>query len=296
MPLLRQVPQGHCLVVERFGRYNRTLRQGLHVLVPFIDRVRNVRAYGWNSTFKHNGELIELTEQMSDTGKRKAHTKDNVELTVDAAIYWQITDPAKALYEVDVLPKAICDTSLNALRANIGGHLLDEVLAERQKLNDLIATQLGDTAARWGVRINRIEIQELATTQEASKAMLQQMEAERRKRAQLADAEGQADAERKIAHAHRDAKILIAQGEAKALDLIATAESNYLKLLADAIGRDNAARVLIAQKTLEGFERISRNEADKVFLPNNFQAILGMSGNGTASAEHEVLSRLKPVG
>lgn len=239
--------------------------------LPIIEQIRTVPE--WGGEVNNQGYLIELTEQQTDTPPRQCHTKDNVTIEANASVYWRIVDPVKALYEVDILPRSVADVALNALRANIGTLDLDEVLSERQQLNDRIAAQLSKVAQKWGLQFTRVEIQELRTTDETANIMRQQMEGERHRRAMVSVAAGEAEAKLTIAKAERDAAILRAEGQAKALETVATAEITYLKKLGEAMDSSAAARVLIAQKVLDGFDVITKNPAHKVFLPNSMNGL-----------------------
>jgi len=230
----------------------------------------------WGDTANKRGFLIELTEQQTDTPPRQCHTKDNVPVTANASVYWRITDPRKALYEVDILTSSISDIALNALRSNIGTLDLDAVLSERAQLNERISAQLSDTAKKWGVIFTRVEIQELTTDKKVSESMVKQMDAERRRRALVAEAEGQAEAAVKVAEAEKQAAILRAEGEAIAKAKIAEAERFYLKRLKDQVGEAEATQIVIAQKYLSGFETITKGTSDKVFLPNSFQGLFSI--------------------
>ena len=192
------------------------------------------------------------------------------------SIYWKISDVRKSLYEVDSLPESLTDIALNALRSCVGEMSLDSLLSQRQEISQKISAQLSDNSAKWGVNIIKVEIQELATDEETTQAMLQQLEAERRKRATVAEAQGEAEAAVTVAEAEKSAEVLRAQGKAEALALISTAEREYLDRLRDAVGVENAGKILIAQKVLESYSVITGNPADKVFLPNNFQGVFSV--------------------
>lgn len=273
MSIIYTVPQSHCVVIERFGRFSRIQYDGLRARIPILDQIRKVNS--WGNVANKNGYQIELTEQQTDTPSRQTHTRDNVPVTANASIYWRITDPRKALYEVDVLPKAISDVALNALRSNIGGMELDSVLTERQVLNERIEAQLTQTAEKWGIVFTRVEIQELTTDESVAGAMIQQMDAERRRRALIAEAQGKAEAEVTIAESEKKAAIIRAEGQAQALELLAKAEQTYLGALSERTNEDQAANILTAQKYIDGFETISKNPANMVFAPNNFSGIFG---------------------
>lgn len=274
MKLFYTVPQSHCVIVERFGKFSRVQREGLRFKLPFIETIN--RCDSWGDQVNKEGFQIELMEQQTDTPTRQTHTKDNVAVNANASVYWRIIDPRKAVYEIDSLPRSVCDIALNALRSNVGTMNLDELLAERQSLNERIASELSETAKKWGIQFTRVEIQEIQTTEETARAMRQQMDAERKRRAVIAEAEGSAQAEVHLAEAQKQAAIIRAEGQAKALEVTAAAESKYLQHLQQSLSPESAAAVLIAQKYLLGFETISRNPSDKVFLPNSFQGLFSL--------------------
>jgi regulator of protease activity HflC (stomatin/prohibitin superfamily) len=276
MSLIYTIPQSHCVVLERFGKFARIQQQGLQFRIPILERIRRLDTT-WGETANKRGFLIELSEQQTDTPPRQCHTKDNVPVTANASVYWRIIDPRKALYEVDILPSSVSDIALNALRSNIGTLELDAVLSERAQLNERIASQLSETAKKWGIIFTRIEIQEITTDQKVAESMVKQMDAERRRRAFVAEAEGQAEAKIKVAEAEKQALILRSEGEAIAKAKIAEAESFYLKRLKEQVGEAQAAQIVIAQKYLAGFETITKGSSDKVFLPNSFQGLFSIS-------------------
>ncbi len=286
MALIYTIPQSHCVIIERFGKFNRIQKSGVRFKLPFgIENIKRVDDpdSDWGEVaskdFYGHRCLIELTEQQTDTPPRKCHTKDNVPVSVDAIVYWRITDPRRAVYEVDVLPKAIRDIALNTLRANIGSIDLDTVLSERQELNEKIAAQLSKTAAKWGIVYTRVEIQEIKTDDKVTEAMVLQMEGERKRRKIISEAEGESAAKIKIAEADKQAAILRAEGRAKALELITEAERKYLSTLAESCSREGATQLLTAQKYLDGFDTISKNPGDKVFIPNSFTGLFSFPMN-----------------
>lgn len=286
MALIYTIPQSHCVIIERFGKFNRVQKSGVRFKLPFgIEKIKRLDVEGsfWGDQANKEGYLIELTEQQTDTPTRKCHTKDNVPVTVDAIVYWRITDPRRALYEIDVLPKAVQDIALNTLRANIGSIDLDTVLSERQELNEKIAAQLSKTAAKWGIVYTRVEIQEIKTDDKVTEAMVLQMEGERKRRKIISEAEGESAAKIKIAEADKQAAILRAEGRAKALELITEAERKYLSTLAESCSREGATQLLTAQKYLDGFDTISKNPGDKVFIPNSFTGLFSFPMNTSDS-------------
>ncbi len=151
------------------------------------------------------------------------------------------------------------------------------MLSNRETINERIQSELMESADGWGVKIRRVEIQELTVDEETRRAMSQQMDAERKRRARVAESEGEAQYKKNVAEAEKEASIQRAEGEAEALNKLAKAEKNYLDSLQEKVGPEEAAQILIAEKFIQGFDTISKNQSDKVFLPNNFQALFGLN-------------------
>lgn len=277
MSIVFTVPEKHCALIMRFDRFERVARAGLHLKIPGIESLHEVTK--WGARANQGGVFIELTEQQSDTAPRQCQTRDNVTVDANASVYWRIDDPVKACFEVDVLPDVMEDVTLNSLRSNIGTMELDEVLGSRQSLNDRVARDLKDATRDWGVTIRRAEIQELRVDEHTRRAMTQQMEAERKRRARIAESEGEAQASINVAEAEKEASIRIAEGQAEALRRTAEAEAEYLERLQQQVGPTEAARILLAEKYIQGFRTISREEAHKVFLPNSVSAMLGLESS-----------------
>lgn len=281
MSIIYTVPQNHVALIQRLGKFHRVQPSGLRFRVPFIDRV--VSLADWGGVASKNGCFMELAEQQSDTGPKLCITKDNVNVQADAVVFWRIVDPAKARYEIDVLPRAIRDVALNALRSNIGALQLDTVLSERASLNERIAQELVATTQQWGIQLTRVELQELRVDDETARTMRQEMEAERRRRALVAEAEGKAAYEIKAAEALRQAAVQRARGEAEAMALKAQADAAYFETLSARMGEERAHRILMAEKYLAGFGRISQNPADKVYLPSSPRFLLNLEQETAAS-------------
>ena len=271
--MITTIPQNHCRVIERFGKPVRVQHSGLAFKIPIIDKVRDVTSI-WGGETNQRGVFIELTEQITDTEARECFSKDNAKLLVDAVVSWRVVDPIKAVYEVDHLHKSLVQAALN----EVGSMPLDEVLGARTRLNESIVSKLSETSKKWGISIIRAEIQELKTDDATSTAMLQQVDAERRSRAITAEAEGQAQAITKKAAADKAAAIMRAEGQAKALELIAAAEQTYLKTLSGEVGPEEAARILLTQKVIEGYDVITSNPASQVFIPTGTQSFIDLAG------------------
>lgn len=271
MSLIYTIPQNHAVLIKRFGKHSRIQRDGLRFKLPFIESFKTV--HDWNGAANKSGHFIELSEQQTDTPPRQCQTLDNVTIDANASIYWRITNPVKAVYDIDVLPKSIADIALNALRANIGQIKLDQVLSERQNLNTKIAAQLSETASKWGIAFTRIEIQEINYSSETAEAMMQEMTAERKKRALTAEAEGEAAAELTRAEAGAKATIIRAKAQADAIKMIADAESTYISKLKENTSAEIAGKIIMSQKYIDGMKTITNNPSNKVFIPNNFNGM-----------------------
>jgi len=260
------IPQGHCVVVERFGKPVRVAQSGLRFFLPGLDKLKDVRMF-WNDQTNKNGIFIELTEQICDTGSRECFTKDNVKLIVDCVYRWRVTDPIKAIYEVDELHKSLKEAVLGEIRSFIGKNELNTVLASRARISETVVTVVSETARRWGVNLTGVEVQELKADEATQGAMLQQLEASRRAEAIKLEAEGKAFAVVQEAEAAKKAAILRAEASSAAIKLVAEGEQAYLTMLKETVGPDAAAKVLIAQKTLDAYKLATSDPSAKVFLP-----------------------------
>lgn len=264
--LSKVIPQGHCVIVERFGKPVRVVQSGLRFFTPGLDKLKDVRSI-WQDQSNKEGIFIELTEQIFDTGARECFTADNVKLIVDCVYRWRITDPIKAVYEVDDLHKSLKEAVLGELRSYIGRTDLNTVLASRSRISENVVAVVSDTVRRWGVNLTGVEVQELKADDATQGAMLQQLEASRRAEAIKLEAEGKAYAMVQEAEATRKAAILRAEATSESIKLIAEGEQAYLSMLREAVGAEAAAKVLIAQKTLDAYKTAVRDPAAKVFLP-----------------------------
>ena len=207
----------------------------------------------------HDGEriLVELSEQQSDTKPRTIITRDNVEMLADASVFWQIVDPVRAVYEVDNLPRSIVDLAVTTLRNLLGALSLNDALGARARINDGLLAEIEATSRKWGVRVNRVELQELrAANPEASGAMLQQMASERDRDARVHRAEGE-----------RRARRLRAEGTADALRTLLEADLEVYQRASEAMGQANALQYLLALKYLETLERVAHSPSTTLFLP-----------------------------
>ena len=245
------VPQSETRVVERLGRYDRTLQSGINFLFPIIDHAREViqrdeikYGDGSKSVIMRTTSRIDLREQVYDFDKQSVITKDNVTTTINALLYFQIVDPVKSVYEIDNLPNAIEKLTQTTLRNVIGELELDETLTSRDTINSKLRIVLDEATNKWGVKVNRVELQDITPPESVRRAMEQQMQAERERRAKVLEARGQKEAmilqsegekESQInqAEAEKQTQILKAQGEADAKVLQATAEAEAIRKVAE---------------------------------------------------------------
>jgi regulator of protease activity HflC (stomatin/prohibitin superfamily) len=283
MKAFRIVEQASVLIVERLGKYHKTAHSGFNFIWPFLDQVRPIflNGVGYRS--------IDLREQVVDFPPQPVITRDNVTMAVDTVLYYQITDPVKAVYEIADLGTAIQQLTTTSLRNVMGELTLDETLTSRETVNVKLRNVLDIATDKWGVKVNRVELKNIEPPTEIQDAMAKQMKAERERRAVVTEAEGTksaailgAEGERDAAIAEaegqRRATILEAEGTAEARLKIAQAEADALGLVKAALGESSAASYLIALKYLESLEKISGGQATKIFLPFEASGILGALG------------------
>jgi regulator of protease activity HflC (stomatin/prohibitin superfamily) len=292
----RKVPQSYALVVERLGKYHRTLYAGIHIVWPFIETektlvARFVETQPVETTVRADqatlGKLevarpvykatkwIDLREQVLNFPQQGVITKDNVPMTIDAVLFYQILDPKKAIYEVANLPYAIEMLAMTTLRSVVGEMDLDETLSQRERINERLRQVMAATD-KWGVQVTRVEIQEIKPPPDVQEAMIKQMQAERDRRARVTAAEAERQALMLQAEGTKDKEILEAEGKARARLRVAEAEAQALRMLAEAIGTSgNPTTYLIALKYLDALAEIARGQATKIFLPVEATGVLG---------------------
>ena len=293
------IPQSETRVVERLGRYDRTLQSGINYLFPIIDRAREVcqrdevvYGDGSKSVVLRTTSRIDLREQVYDFPKQSVITKDNVTTTINALLYFQIVDPVKSVYEIDNLPNAIEKLTQTTLRNVIGELELDETLTSRDTINSKLRVVLDDATNKWGVKVNRVELQDITPPESVRRAMEQQMQAERERRAKVLEAkghkeamilqsEGEKESQINQAQAEKQTQILKAQGEADAKILQATAEAEAIRKVAEAVAasKTDPATYMLLMKYVETLREIGSGDQTKtVFLPfeaSNLVSALG---------------------
>ena len=279
------VRQAETMIIERLGKYHRTLESGLNFVIPIIDTPKTVK---WRYMKNIGGEYlpyvknitrIELRESVYDFPRQNVITSDNVTIEINALLYFQITNPEKSVYEIENLPDAIEKLTQTTLRNVIGGLTLDETLVSRDRVNDQLRLILDEASDKWGVKVNRVELQDIVPPKEIRESMEKQMKAERDKRASILTAEGDKQARILNAEGYRDAEISRAEGERRFKILQAEAES--IKMITQALGGDtNPGAYLIALKYIDAFKNIATKEGDKtVFMPFESSSILGSLGS-----------------
>lgn len=289
MKALVIIPQSETKIIERLGRYYATLQPGINFIIPFIDNAKNVIVIR-NRRYIYS-DRIDLREQVLDFPKQNVITKDNVQTQIDALIYFQIADPFKSVYEINNLPNAIEKLTQTTLRNIIGELELDETLTSRDTINTKLRLVLDEATDKWGVKVNRVELQDITPPQSVLQAMEKQMQAERNKRATILTSEGkkasdilQSEGEKMAtinrAEAVKQQAILIAEGEAEARVRKAEAEAVAIRKITEAVGdSSNPANYLLAQKYIQMLEQLAEGEGTKtVYLPYEATNLLGSIG------------------
>jgi regulator of protease activity HflC (stomatin/prohibitin superfamily) len=258
---IRIVPQAQAGLVERLGRYQRTLSAGVAILVPFIDRLR---------------PLIDLREQVVSFQPQSVITEDNLVVNIDTVLYFQITDPKAATYEVQNYIQAIEQLTVTTVRNVIGGMELEESLTSRDKINAQLRGVLDDATGKWGIRVNRVELKAIDPPATIKDAMEKQMRADRDKRAAILTAEGVKQAQILTAEGEKQSAILRAEGQRQALALQAEGQSKAIETVFRAIHEGNADPKLLAYQYLQMLPQIAQGEANKVWIiPSEITQALG---------------------
>ena len=274
---IKIVNQSEIYIIERLGKYHKTAAAGLTVIVPFIDNVRAV---------------ISLKKQIMDIPPQAVITADNVTIAIDTVVFYQITNPEMAVYEIQSLKAGIENLAVSSMRDVIGKMELDETFSSRDEINNRLRLVLDEATDPWGCKIEKVEIKEIKIPKELQESMEKQMNAERTKRAVQLEAEGQRQASITIAEgrkesaileaeAEKEAKIRMAEGEAEAMRMLAQAEALRVKEVYSAIENAKPSDKLVQLKALETLTEASKGEANKVFIP--FDATQALASLGAMS-------------
>ena len=277
---IRVVPQSKAVVIERLGTYHSTWQTGLHVKIPFVDRM---------------AKTVSLKEQVVDFKPQPVITKDNVTMQIDTVVFFQITDPKLYCYGVESPISAIENLSATTLRNIIGELELDSTLTSRDTINAKIRVILDEATDPWGIKVNRVELKNIIPPREIQDAMEKQMKAERERREAILRAEGEKQSRILVAEGHKESKILEAEaekqsailraeavkeakireaeGEAQAIEAVQRATADAIKLLNEA----NANDAVLKLKALEAFEKAADGQATKIIIPSEIQGLAGLA-------------------
>jgi regulator of protease activity HflC (stomatin/prohibitin superfamily) len=271
---VRIVPQARAAVVERFGRYQRTLLPGLSLVVPFIDRVR---------------PLIDLREQVVTFQPAGVITGDNVGIQIDSVLYFTITDAKSVSYEVANPLQAIEQLTVTTLRNVIGGLTLEQALTSRDEINAQLRTVLDDATGKWGIRVNRVEVKAIDPPATIQEAMEKQMRAERDRRAAILTAEGSKQSQILNAEGAKQAAVLTAEGQRTAAILRAEGEAKAIDTVFQAIHAGDPDQGLLSYQYLQMLPKLAQGDANKIFIiPSEFSQALGNIGGAIAGAVHPI--------
>ena len=271
---IKIVKQAEVYIIERLGKYHKIADAGLTIIVPFIDHVRSV---------------VSLKQQTMDIPPQGVITKDNVTITIDTVVFYKITDPAKAVYEIQSLKKGIEYLAITTIRDIVGKMDLDATFSSRDAINDQLRVILDEATDQWGCKVDRVEIKDITPPADIRDAMEKQMNAERNKRALILQAEGERQSAITIAEGQKEAAILQAEadreskirraaGEAEAIKQVAEAKAKEVEMIYSAMKNADPNDKLVQLKSLESLEKIADGEANKVFIPFDATSALGSLG------------------
>ncbi|MGI6719027.1 MAG: SPFH domain-containing protein [Bacteroidales bacterium] len=288
---IKIVPQSQMVIVERLGKYNRTLNSGINIILPIIEQAKETVIRRQNGSMGKTTR-IDMREQVYDFDKQSVITKDNVMTEINALLYFQIVDPVKSVYEIQNLPIAIEKLTQTTLRNVVGEMELDETLTSRDTINSKLRNVLDDATNKWGVKVNRVELQDIMPPESIRRTMELQMQAERNRRADILKAEGEKQAQilnsegerlAKIntAEAEKQESILKAEGSARAKILQAEADAAAIRKISEAVADRGADPVnyLLAIKYIETLKEIAGGQNNKtVYLPYEASNLLSSLG------------------
>jgi regulator of protease activity HflC (stomatin/prohibitin superfamily) len=270
---IRIVPQARAGVIERLGRYSRTLNPGLAIVVPFIDRLR---------------PLIDLREQVVSFDPQPVITEDNIVVSIDTVLYFQVTDPKAATYEIANYIQGIEQLTVTTLRNVIGGLALEKTLTSRDEINNQLRGVLDEATGKWGIRVNRVEIKAIDPPGSIKDSMEKQMRADRDKRAAILTAEGVKQSQILTAEGEKQSAILKAEGARQAMILNAEGQAQAIDTVFKAIHEGDADPKLLAYQYLQMLPQIAQGEANKMWIiPSELTQALGQLGGRLAPRDDE---------
>ncbi|MCB0917479.1 MAG: SPFH/Band 7/PHB domain protein [Actinobacteria bacterium] len=248
---IRIVPQARAGIVERLGRYSRTLNAGLSIVIPFIDRVQ---------------PLIDLREQVVSFPPQPVITEDNLVVEIDSVIYFQVTDPKAATYEIENYIHGVEQLTVTTLRNVVGGMDLEQTLTSREEINLALRGVLDQATGKWGIRVNRVELKSIEPPPSVQDSMEKQMRAERDKRAAILNAEGQKQSAILNAQGYKESAVLTAEGQKQAAILKAEGEAEAIQRVVDSINASNVTEKVLAWQYVESLPTIANGNANKVWV------------------------------
>ncbi len=271
---IKVVRQSEVYIIERLGRFHKVADAGLTIIIPFLDKVRSV---------------VSLKQQTMDIPPQGVITFDNVTITIDTVVFYKITDPAKAVYEIQNLKSGIEYLAITTIRDIVGKMELDQTFSSRDQINDKLRVILDEATDAWGCKIDRVEIKDITPPADIRDAMEKQMNAERNKRALILEAEGERQSAVTLAEgrkqaaildaeADRESKIRRATGEAEAIKQVAEAKAKEIQVVYDAIKKADPNEKLVQLKSLEALQEVAKGEANKIFIPFEATKALGSLG------------------
>ena len=285
---IRMVPQGYHYTVERFGRYTKTLYPGLGIIIPFIDSI---------------GHKINVMERVVDVPSQEVITRDNAMVKVDGVAFFQVIEAAKAAYEVNDLDNAILNLTMTNIRTVMGSMDLDSLLSQRDEINHRLLSVVDQATSPWGVKMNRIEIKDIAPPRDLIDSMARQMKAEREKRASILEAEGQRQSAILRAEGEKQSVMLEAEGrreaafrDAEARERSAEAEAKATQMVSDAIAAGNvhAINYFVANNYVKALEAVARSPNQKILMmPLDTSSVIGTIG-GIAEIAREAFGSTPP--
>ena len=260
---IKVVRQSEVYIIERLGKFHKIADAGLTIIIPFVDHVRSV---------------VSLKQQTMDVPPQGVITKDNVTITIDTVVFYKVTDPAKAVYEIQSLKKGIEYLAITTIRDIVGKMDLDATFGSRDLINEQLRAILDEATYQWGCKIDRVEIKDITPPADIRDAMEKEMNAERNKRALILESEAQRQSAITIAEGKKQAAILEAEadkeaqirraaGEAQAIREVAEAKAKEIQVVYEAIKKSDPDEKLVQLKSLEALEEVAKGEANKVFIP-----------------------------
>ena len=270
---IRIVPQARAGIIERLGRYNRTLNPGLAIVVPFVDRLR---------------PLIDLREQVVSFAPQPVITEDNLVVSIDTVLYFQVTDPKAATYEIANYIQGIEQLTVTTLRNVIGGLALEKTLTSRDEINNQLRGVLDEATGKWGIRVNRVELKAIDPPGSIKDTMEKQMRADREKRAAILTAEGVKQSQILTAEGEKQSAILKAEGRRQAMILEAEGQASAIDTVFKAIHEGNPDPQLLAYQYLQMLPQIAQGESNKMWIiPSELTSALGKLGGRLGTGDDQ---------